>query len=294
MEKIYTTPVRNFIQRNGFVMVSNLLLDFQQELNITDGELLFLIKIMRNKNGYSIHDRDLDPTVCSKTLSRKRNSLKEKGLLNFTTIKSQDLETKTFKTDGISYDLSPLEEKLQLISDKIEKEREKKITKQLEKKEKIVEDTENSPLENYLNDYQSYYGTKYIVSDYELKKYNTLSEKEKKSIAYIFNYCSDNNLLGKIVPRLSLFFKAKFRFEELLKYYEEINDTKEKTVEEILKTAKEKVDTIYRTYLGTNKENYPFYKAIERIVLRYADEEGNIPPGLEKLFEKAFEDNVRS
>ena len=117
MEKIYSTPVRNYIQRNGFVMVSNLLLDFQQELGITESELSFIIKIMKNKNGYAIHDKDLDPTVCTKTLSRKRNSLKEKGLLKFSTIKSQDPITGTFKTDGISYDLSPLEEKLQIISE---------------------------------------------------------------------------------------------------------------------------------------------------------------------------------
>ena len=132
MEKIYSTPVRNYIQRNGFVMVSNLLLDFQQELGITESELSFIIKIMKNKNGYAIHDKDLDPTVCTKTLSRKRNSLKEKGLLKFSTIKSQEPITGTFKTDGISYDLSPLEEKLQIISDKIESEREEKIKQHLE------------------------------------------------------------------------------------------------------------------------------------------------------------------
>ena len=87
MEKIYASPVKNYLQRNGFVMVSNLLIDFQQELGITELELSFIIKIMKNVKGYAIHDRDLDPTVCSRTLSRRRNSLRDKGLLNFSTIK---------------------------------------------------------------------------------------------------------------------------------------------------------------------------------------------------------------
>jgi hypothetical protein len=171
MEKIYSTPVKNYIQRNGFVMVSNLLLDFQQELGITESELSFIIKIMKNKNGYAIHDKDLDPTVCTKTLSRKRNSLKEKGLLNFSIIKSQDLITGTFKTDGISYDLSPLEEKLQIISDNIESKREKEIKQHLTKQNKIVETNENSPLETFKKDYLNYYGVEYILNDFEIKKY---------------------------------------------------------------------------------------------------------------------------
>ena len=47
MEKIYASPVKNYLQRNGFVMVSNLLIDFQQELGITELELSFIIKIMK-------------------------------------------------------------------------------------------------------------------------------------------------------------------------------------------------------------------------------------------------------
>ena len=215
MEKIYSTPVRNYIQRNGFVMVSNLLLDFQQELGITESELSFIIKIMKNKNGYAIHDKDLDSTVCTKTLSRKRNSLKEKGLLRFSIIKSQDPITGTFKTDGISYDLSPLEEKLQIISDKIESEREEKIKQHLTRENKVVETTEDSPLETFKKDYLNYYGIEYILNEYELKKYNSLTNEEKNMISYIFNYCSDNDLFGKIVPRLSLFFKTLYCSQDL-------------------------------------------------------------------------------
>lgn len=292
MEKIYTTPVKNYFQRNGFVMVSNLLLDFQQELGITESELSFIIKIMRNKNGYAIHDKDLDPTVCTKTLSRKRNSLKEKGLLNFSTIKSQDPNTGTFKTDGISYDLSPLEEKLQSISDKIEEGRKEKIEKHISKTNKIIETTEDSPLEEYKKDYLNYYGVEYVLNDYEIKKYNELSDKEKQYVACIFNYCSDNNLFEKIVPRLSLFFKAKFRFDELKAYCEENNvgEKAKPTTEELLFSAKNNVETIINKYYPNNNPNFAFRKAIERIILRHMTDDGKISEGLEKLYDKAYQD----
>lgn len=288
MEKIYSTPVRNYIQRNGFVMVSNLLLDFQQELGITESELSFIIKIMKNKNGYAIHDKDLDSTVCTKTLSRKRNSLKEKGLLRFSIIKSQDPITGTFKTDGISYDLSPLEEKLQIISDKIESEREEKIKQHLTKENKVVETTEDSPLETFKKDYLNYYGIEYILNEYELKKYNSLSNEEKNMISYIFNYCSDNDLFGKIVPRLSLFFKTKFRFDELRRYCRENGFTEEK-IEPV--DNSDVVQKIYRKYYP-NEENFAFFKAVERLINRNITKDGRLPEGIFKLFDKAYNDTL--
>ena len=288
MEKIYSTPVRNYIQRNGFVMVSNLLLDFQQELGITESELSFIIKIMKNKNGYAIHDKDLDPTVCTKTLSRKRNSLKEKGLLRFSIIKSQDPITGTFKTDGISYDLSPLEEKLQIISDKIESEREEKIKQHLIRENKVVETTEDSPLETFKKDYLNYYGIEYILNEYELKKYNSLTNEEKNMISYIFNYCSDNDLFGKIVPRLSLFFKTKFRFDELRRYCRENGFTEEK-IEPV--DNSDIVQKIYRKYYP-NEENFAFFKAVERLINRNITKDGKLPEGIFKLFDKAYNDTL--
>lgn len=288
MEKIYSTPVRNYIQRNGFVMISNLLLDFQQELGITESELSFIIKIMKNKNGYAIHDKDLDSTVCTKTLSRKRNSLKEKGLLRFSIIKSQDPITGTFKTDGISYDLSPLEEKLQIISDKIESEREEKIKQHLTRENKVVETTEDSPLETFKKDYLNYYGIEYILNEYELKKYNSLSNEEKNMISYIFNYCSDNDLFGKIVPRLSLFFKTKFRFDELRRYCRENGFTEEK-IEPV--DNSDVVQKIYRKYYP-NEENFAFFKAVERLINRNITKDGRLPEGIFKLFDKAYNDTL--
>ena len=243
---------------------------------------------MKNKNGYAIHDKDLDPTVCTKTLSRKRNSLKEKGLLKFSTIKSQDPITGTFKTDGISYDLSPLEEKLQIISDKIESEREEKIKQHLVKENKVVETTEDSPLETFKKDYLNYYGIEYILNEYEIKKYNSLSEEEKNMISYIFNYCSDNDLFGKIVPRLSLFFKAKFRFDELKRYCRENGFTEEKR--EPIDNS-DIVQKIYRKYYPI-EDNFAFFKAVERLINRNITKDGNLPEGIFKLFDKAYNDTL--
>ena len=293
MEKVFTSSVKNYIQRNGFVMVSNLLFDYQQELGITESELLFIIKILKNKNNPIIHDRDLDPTVCSKTLSRKRNSLRDKGLLNFSTVKTQDAETGTFKTDGVSYDLSPLEEKLQIISDKIESERTKKLEENLSKENKIVESRDDSPLEKYKKDYLNYYGLEYVLNAYEIKKYNSSSDEEKNAVAYIFNYCSDNNLFGKIVPRLSLFFKTKFRFDSLMEYYkeniqiEEYEENKDRQ-----NNLNERINEIYKEYYPT-KENYAFYKAVERILSRFSYNGEKINEAVYRLIDKAYENTLK-
>ena len=293
MEKVYASSVKNYIQRNGFVMVSNLLFDYQQELGITESELIFIIKILKNKNTPIIHDRDLDPTVCSKTLSRKRNSLRDKGLLNFSTVKTQDTETGTFKTDGVSYDLSPLEEKLQIISDKIESERTKKLEENLRKENKIIESRDDSPIEKYKKDYYNYYGLEYVLNSYEIKKYNSLTDKEKNAIAYIFNYCSDNNLFGKIVPRLSLFFKTKFRFDSLIEYYKELTseiEFKEETDKE--NKLQEKINEVYREYYPI-EENYAFYKAVERILSRLSFNGEEVSSGVYKLIDKAYENTLK-
>ena len=108
-------------------MVSNLLLDFQEELDISDSELLFLIKILKKRNSPIIHDNELDKNSSSRTMLRRRTSLKEKGLINYSIVKKQN-EKGTYQTDGVMYDLSPLEEKLQSISNKLEEKKENKFS----------------------------------------------------------------------------------------------------------------------------------------------------------------------
>ena len=289
--KIYTTPCGNYLQRNGFVMVSNLLFDYQQELDINESELMFLIKIMRNKS-FAIHDKDIDPTVCARTLARRRNSLRGKGLLNFTVIKEQDEITGTFSTSGISYDLSPLEKKLQAISNRIEKEKENKVNELFKNSKYVVEEREDSPLEQYKKDYKKVYGTEYKLSSYEIKKYNELSEENKQLVGYIFSYCADNNLFGSITPRLALFFKTEFRFAELKKYCIK-NGFIGKDIVEVVDNT-ELINNVYSSYYP--EDNNPiFKKAVERIVDRYA-KDGKLPDGVVKILDKSYEDtyNLRN
>ena len=55
MPNIKSTPNSNYLQRNGFVMVSNLLIDYQEDLGITDDELVFITKVMKNTSSWRLH-----------------------------------------------------------------------------------------------------------------------------------------------------------------------------------------------------------------------------------------------
>ena len=296
MEKVYSTPFRNYIQRNGFVMVSNLLLDYQQELGISEKELSFIIKVMKNRPGYVIKDADLDPTVCSKTLSRRRSSLKEKGLLNFSIIKKQNDEG-CFATIGISYDLSPLEAKLQQISDEIENSKQTEIKEVLEEEKCVVEATESSPLEKFQNDWKNYYGKKYNISKVELEKYNGLSSYEKEYIADIFDYFNENNLFEKgFNPRLSFFFNVNWRFIELKNYHESLKENDYEDFEDMFKEIDEEkireyVNEEYFEHYDNLKQNKNYYKALERLVGRYY-KDGELP-NIKVLLDKAYRDNLK-
>jgi hypothetical protein len=207
--------VSNYIQRDGFVMVSNLLITYREQLGISNKELLFIIEIMKHKEDYKLHDEVLDPTVSPRTLQRRRKSLKDKGLLNFTVWRHTD-ENGHIYTEGITYDLSPLEEKLQEISNALAAEKVKKIEKEAENY--ILEYDEESPMAKYLSDWKEHYGDKYKVSATEKKWYNNLKEEDQKCIEKIFEYCEDNKLFGSITPRLALFMKNAIRWTQLKDY----------------------------------------------------------------------------
>lgn len=308
MENLHSSVTQNYLTRNGFIMVSNLLIDYQEELGITDLELNFIIKIMKNKPGFYIHDSDLDPKVCSKTLQRRRSSLKQKGILLYSIIKEQNPDTNTFVTKGISYDLSPLEEKLQKISNKIEERKQKEIKQEIKVQKLIVEETEDSPLSDYKKDFENYYGIPYVLNDYEINKYNSLSEENKKMLSYVFLYCKKNNLLENVVPRLSLFFKTSFRFTDLRRFCLEngyISDEEFKTVAET-RLEQEEIEEesefektqkdinrisleIYHKYYENEKDNYRFLRAVERIVGRFY-KDGQLP-NIDFYINSAYESN---
>lgn len=239
MPNIKSTPNSNYLQRNGFIMVSNLLIDYQEELGITDDELVFITKVMKNTSSWRLHDSDISKSVSSKTLQRRRKSLKEKGLLEYKTVTITNSLGQKFN-DGIMYDLSKLEQKLQEISNKIEEKKVETIKKEIKENNIDLTDEDfstitESSLLKYQKDWYNYYRTKYELSKQERDEYNKLSPFDKRYFKYVFEYCSENNLLSKITPRLSLFLKTKFRMNDLKNWCNEnkaefkINQEKEET-----------------------------------------------------------------
>ena len=252
MSYIKSNPTTNYLQRNGFIMVSNLLIDYQEELGITDDELVFITKIMKNSSGWRLHDCDISKTVSSKTLQRRRKSLKEKGLLDYKTITITNSLGQKFN-DGIMYDLSKLEEKLQSISDKIESEKINQIKQEiedngLEVSDDLVEEISETPLSKFQKDWYNYYGTKYELSKAERDEFNSLKPEIKNCFKYVFQYCIDKNLLSKITPRISLFLKTKFRLNDLISWCKDnaeipvFTSNKEEKQEETVEEEKELVD----------------------------------------------------
>ena len=252
MSYIKSNPTTNYLQRNGFIMVSNLLIDYQEELGITDDELVFITKIMKNSSGWRLHDCDISKTVSSKTLQRRRKSLKEKGLLDYKTITITNSLGQKFN-DGIMYDLSKLEEKLQSISDKIESEKINQIKQEiedngLEVSDDLVEEISETPLSKFQKDWYNYYGTKYELSKAERDEFNSLKPEIKNCFKYVFQYCIDKNLLSKITPRISLFLKTKFRLNDLISWCKDnaeipaFTSNKEEKQEEPIEEERELVD----------------------------------------------------
>ena len=252
MSYIKSNPTTNYLQRNGFIMVSNLLIDYQEELGITDDELVFITKIMKNSSGWRLHDCDISKTVSSKTLQRRRKSLKEKGLLDYKTITITNSLGQKFN-DGIMYDLSKLEEKLQSISDKIESEKINQIKQEiedngLEVSDDLVEEISETPLSKFQKDWYNYYGTKYELSKAERDEFNSLKPEIKNCFKYVFQYCIDKNLLSKITPRISLFLKTKFRLNDLISWCKDNAEipaftlNKEEKQEEPVEEERELVD----------------------------------------------------
>lgn len=229
------SSVSNYIQRDGFVMVSNLLISYQSELGITDRELMFIIKAIKHKENYKLHDEQLDPNVSARTLQRCRKSLKEKGYLNYKVWKYTD-EKGHIHTEGITYDFSPLEEELQRISNLIAEEKESQINKEAENY--IIEYGENSPIVKYMEDWENHYGDKYRLTPAEKQWYNKLSEEEQECISRIFDFCEDMHLFKEITPRLILFVKTASRWKQLKEY---VNDNPKENIVSCLNEEPEEI-----------------------------------------------------
>jgi hypothetical protein len=230
-----SSSVSNYIQRDGFVMVSNLLIAYQMELGLTNRELVFIIKAIKHKENYKLHDDQLDPSVSSRTLQRCRKSLKEKGYLNYKIWKYSD-EKGRLHTEGITYDFSPLEEELQRISNLIAEEKESQINKEAENY--IIEYGEESPIVKFMEDWENHYGDKYRLTPVEKQWYNKLSEEEQEYVSRIFEFCEDMQLFKEITPRLILFIKTASRWKQLKEY---VNDNPKENIVSCLDETEEPV-----------------------------------------------------
>lgn len=230
-----SSSVSNYIQRDGFVMVSNLLIAYQMELGLTNRELVFIIKAIKHKENYKLHDDQLDPSVSSRTLQRCRKSLKEKGYLNYKIWKYSD-EKGHLHTEGITYDFSPLEEELQRISNLIAEEKESQINKEAENY--IIEYGEESPIVKFMEDWENHYGDKYRLTPVEKQWYNKLSEEEQEYVSRIFEFCEDMQLFKEITPRLILFIKTASRWKQLKEY---VNDNPKENIVSCLDETEEPV-----------------------------------------------------
>ena len=218
--KLNRNPSKNFLYQGGFTMVSNLLFDYQSQLNITDDELLFIIRLYKyaTLKNYKIHDEQLDPTVSSKTLQRRRKSLHDKGLLNYTILKGT-MDDGSISTLGISYDLSPLEMMLYAISNKTAEEELKEIYEK--EKDVVLENDDSEPdeldfnLKTYVDDFEEYYNTEYVLTEKEKEFYNGLIEEDKERIGMIIKVFRYTNEIKKVMPRLSLFMGTQWRMDKL-------------------------------------------------------------------------------
>ena len=114
-----------------------------------------------------------------------------------------------------------------------------------------------------------------------------MNNKEKEMFKYVFDWLVDSKLLGKIKPRLALFIKAKFRFEELKKYCEE-NGLLDNIINEEAIKIQNNIDEEYYRFYEDKKDNYAFLKAVERIVNRYW-QNNSFPEGAKKLIDNSYE-----
>jgi len=242
-----TVKFGNYIYEYGYVMISNLLIDYQNELQLTNDEVMFIIKVFRHKNGYKLHDSILDSTLSTKTLQRRRKSLVDKGYLEYRITKSTDSNGNII-TEGIVYDFTALDIALShLASDLSEKEEEK------QKEEKIVKTpikpivNKNDVIESFKDEYKKKFKKDYNVSREEKEAIKRLTKKEINALKYIFEYCEENkdNLPENFCPRIIFFTKVGWRMEQLVSFAEEY--------EERLKNDKEQSDLLIKNRKAEEK-----------------------------------------
>lgn len=250
----------NYLSDYGYFNVSNLLIDYQEELNLSDDELIFIIKLSRYSNGWIIKNNMIDENLSSRTFQRRRKSLKEKGYLIVKENKYRNADG-TFRTVGLIYDLSGLNKALQELFLKLE---EGETNSKNSVKEELTEDTEkkidaaaNDPkikeelvkecVETFSFEYAQacknkdirmlsnntwFLHDQYKVSQKDIENLNKLSIDElkimTKSLKALAEYLSHvisngrfSNYDGKeMTPTISLFSVSRTQFTNLYDWYQ--------------------------------------------------------------------------
>ena len=98
--------------KDGWSPIPNILFDCQDELELSDLELLFIIRIYRFSEGFSVKNERL--SLCDRTIQKTRKSLHEKGLIDYC-VKRERKADGTIITKGTTYNLSLLKERLDSI-----------------------------------------------------------------------------------------------------------------------------------------------------------------------------------
>lgn len=212
---------------SGFLALPNILLDKQEELGISDDELLFIIKTMRHHESFKIHDSQLSG-LSTKTLQRRRTSLKEKGYLETEVHKYQDTDG-TWITEGISYNYKNLIMAINALNVQASTER-AELAKKVPPKtvhHNTIDNTSRknkipADVEKFMSDYKTHYGTDYKLTSTEKLLLENSSPEFIKSAPFIFDYTSYQKEYGKLpstfVPRLIFFQKVLFRQAELIEF----------------------------------------------------------------------------
>lgn len=258
----------NYLYEHGYSMISNLLVDYQEELGLDNDEVVFIIKVYRHKNGYKLHDSNLDSTLSTKTLQRRRKSLVEKGYLQYTVHKSND-SSGNIITDGIVYDLTALDIALaQLSADIIEKREEENKFKKVEVKKKDTSKIKKEDvIEFFKEEFKNRYNKDYIISNEEKERIKRMSPAELSAVKNIFDYCDENkeNLPENFMPRIIFFTKLQWRMDKLLEFSSDressaIEEEKIKVEIEANRLAEER----YLSLTGDDDKDFTYYLRKEK------------------------------
>lgn len=238
------TTTGNALFDGGVTLVPDLLLDtkIQEKLELSDDEVLFIIKILKYQKEGPVTDELLFGQKASKSAQRRRSSLIEKGYLIVTPKKSYCPTTKRYRTEYLEYDLSPLFNILDCPSsvaqEKAAKTYQRKTSEEMlhdlkvcsgnEEVEEVDEgysiawnakETFNElepeikdSLEIFFKEYQDFYGKKYVASVKDL----TVSDSILKNAKHIMDYIKTSSSWdSNFNPRLVFFNKVSFRKKEL-------------------------------------------------------------------------------